>query len=76
MPRYDHIFVIVEENKGYRLIMDHPDWTPVIHRLAAEYSEATQFYAEVHSSEATISRCWAAIRSASMTTTHSIATKA
>jgi hypothetical protein len=52
MPRYDHIFVIVEENKGYRLIMDHPEWTPVIHRLAAEYGEATQFYAEVHSSEA------------------------
>jgi hypothetical protein len=52
MPRYEHIFVIVEENKGYRLIMNHPDWTPVIHRLAADYGEATQFYAEVHSSEA------------------------
>lgn len=52
MPRYRHIFVIVEENKGYRLIMDHPDWTPVIHRLAAQYGEATDFFAEVHSSEA------------------------
>ncbi len=51
MPRYNHIFVIVEENKGYDQIMDHPDWTPVIHRLAREYGSATQFYAEVHSSE-------------------------
>jgi phospholipase C len=51
MPRYNHIFVIVEENKGYDQIMSHPQWTPVIHRLAREYGSATQFYAEVHSSE-------------------------
>ena len=52
MPRYQHIFVIVEENKGYDQIMDHPAWSPVIHRLAKDYGIATQFYAEVHSSEA------------------------
>jgi phosphatidylinositol-3-phosphatase len=51
MPRYDHIFVIIEENKGFDQIMSHPDWTPEIHRMAAEYGLATQFYAEVHSSE-------------------------
>lgn len=51
MPRYNHIFVIIEENKGYEQIMDHPAWTPVIHRLASEYGLATQFYAEVHASE-------------------------
>lgn len=51
MPRYQHIFVIVEENKGYHQIMDHPAWTPVIHRLAHEYGLASHFYAEVHSSE-------------------------
>jgi phospholipase C len=51
MPIYKHIFVIVEENKGYDQIMSHPQWTPVIHRLAQEYGSATQFYAEVHSSE-------------------------
>ena len=51
MPRYDHIFVLVEENKGFDQIMSHPEWTPEIHRLAAEYGLATQFYAEVHSSE-------------------------
>ena len=52
MPRYEHIFVIVLENKGYDQIMTHPEWTPVIHKLAAEYGSASQFYAEVHSSEA------------------------
>ncbi len=31
--------------------MDHPQWTPVIHKLAAEYGLASQFYAEVHPSE-------------------------
>ncbi|MDE2111328.1 MAG: phosphoesterase [Alphaproteobacteria bacterium] len=51
VPRYDHIFVIVEENKGFDQIMKHPAWTPVIHRLAKEYGLAAQFYAEVHSSE-------------------------
>jgi len=52
VPHYDHIFVIVEENKGYDLIMGHPDWAPNINKLAAEYGAATQFYAEVHPSEA------------------------
>ncbi|MEO6967547.1 MAG: alkaline phosphatase family protein [Rhodanobacteraceae bacterium] len=52
MPRYAHVLVIIEENKGYEQIMDHPDWTPVIHRLAQEYGLATEFYGEVHSSEA------------------------
>ena len=52
MPHYDHIFVIIAENKGFKQIMEHPEWTPQIHKLAAEYGQATQFYAEVHSSEA------------------------
>ncbi len=52
VPHYDHIFVIVEENKGFDQIMGHPDWTPNIHKLASEYGLATQFYAEVHPSEA------------------------
>lgn len=51
MPLYNHIFVIIEENKGYDQIMSHPQWAPVIHRLAREYGTATQFYGEVHSSE-------------------------
>jgi hypothetical protein len=51
IPRYDHIFVIIGENKGFDQLMDHPELTPNLHRLAAEYGLATQFYAEVHSSE-------------------------
>lgn len=51
IPRYDHIFVIIEENKGFDQIMSRPEWTPEIHRLAAEYGLATQFYSEVHVSE-------------------------
>lgn len=51
MPRYDHIFVIIGENKGFKQLMDHPELTPNLHRLAAEYGLASQFYGEVHSSE-------------------------
>ena len=51
MPRYDHIFVIIDENKGFDQLMQHPDWAPNIQRLANEYGLATQFYGEVHSSE-------------------------
>ena len=51
MPRYEHILVIVDENKGFHQLMDNPEWAPTIHQLADEYGTATQFYAEVHSSE-------------------------
>lgn len=51
MPKYDHIFVIIGENKGFDQLMKRPDLTPNLHRLAAEYGLATQFFAEVHSSE-------------------------
>ena len=51
MPRYDHIFVIVAENKGFDQLMGHPDWTPNLHRLSSRYGAATQFYAETHPSE-------------------------
>lgn len=51
LPRYAHIFVVIEENKGLSQIMTHPEWTPEFHALAAEYGVASQFYAEVHPSE-------------------------
>ena len=50
-PRYDHVVVIVEENKNYEQIMD-PASAPNIARLAKDYGVATQFFAEVHPSEA------------------------
>lgn len=52
LSRYDHIVLIIMENKGHDQMMSNPDWTPQIHKLAAEYGQAAQFYAEVHPSEA------------------------
>ncbi|MGI8841701.1 MAG: alkaline phosphatase family protein [Caulobacteraceae bacterium] len=51
VPRYAHVFVIVEENKSYDQILD-PAGAPNIAALAAKYGNATQFFAEVHPSEA------------------------
>jgi phosphatidylinositol-3-phosphatase len=51
VPRYDHIFVIVEENKDYAQILD-PAAAPNIAGLAARYGNATRFFGEVHPSEA------------------------
>lgn len=51
MPRYDHIIVIIGENKGFERLMDHPELTPNLVRLAAKYGQASQFYGEVHPSE-------------------------
>jgi phosphatidylinositol-3-phosphatase len=51
MPRYSHIFMIIEENKEVGQVMSHPQWAPAIHRLAAEYGQASEFYAETHPSE-------------------------
>jgi hypothetical protein len=51
VPPYAHIFVIVEENKSYTQIMN-PAAAPNFAGLAARYGDATQFFAEVHPSEA------------------------
>jgi phospholipase C len=51
VPHYEHIIVIVEENKGYATVLDR-GYAPNIGRLAATYGKATQMYAEVHPSEA------------------------
>lgn len=50
VPRYAHIFVIVEENKDYGQVIGSAD-APTITRLAREYGNATDFYAETHPSE-------------------------
>ncbi|HLG87920.1 MAG TPA: alkaline phosphatase family protein [Alphaproteobacteria bacterium] len=51
-PRqYAHIFVIVEENRGFDQIIGNPS-APNINRLAETYGLATRFYGEVHPSEA------------------------
>ena len=51
IPRYSHIFVILDENKNYEQILD-PAAAPEISALARTYGVATQFYAETHPSEA------------------------
>ena len=50
IPRYQHIFVIVEENKDYARIVGSSN-APVITRLAKTYGSASQFFAETHPSE-------------------------
>jgi hypothetical protein len=51
VPRYAHIFVIVDENKSAERIDGSPN-APTLTRLAQTYGDATRFYAEVHPSEA------------------------
>ncbi|WP_392532654.1 alkaline phosphatase family protein [Nostoc sp. C117] len=51
IPKYEHIFVIVEENKSYNQIIGNPN-APNINRLGKTYGLATHFYGEVHPSEA------------------------
>jgi hypothetical protein len=51
VPRYTHVIVIMEENKNYNQILN-PAIAPNISGLAAAYGNATQFFGEVHPSEA------------------------
>ena len=50
-PRYTHVIVILEENKNYEQILN-PAMAPNISAFAAKYGDATQFFGEVHPSEA------------------------
>jgi phosphatidylinositol-3-phosphatase len=51
VPRYAHIIVVFEENKNYEQILS-PAAAPHIAKLAETYGNATQFFGEVHPSEA------------------------
>jgi phosphatidylinositol-3-phosphatase len=51
VPRFAHVFVIIEENKDYDQIVGGAS-APIISRLAHEYGDATRMYGEVHPSEA------------------------
>jgi hypothetical protein len=50
VPRYAHVFVIMEENKDYGEIIGSSD-APAITHLAREYGNATNFFAETHPSQ-------------------------
>jgi phosphatidylinositol-3-phosphatase len=51
IPFYKHIFVIIAENKGYNQIIGSPN-APRFNQFAKAYGTATNFYGEVHPSEA------------------------
>jgi len=51
VPRYEYIFLIILENRSYSNILGKQSIAPNINRLAEQYGQATQFYAEVHPSE-------------------------
>ena len=50
VPHYDHVFVILEENRSVDEIIGGPD-TPELTRLAKTYGLATNFFAIRHPSE-------------------------
>jgi phosphatidylinositol-3-phosphatase len=50
VPKYDHIFIIIEENKSYEQIIG-PRFTPILNRLAKTYGLATLYYGNVHPSD-------------------------
>lgn len=50
VPRYDHVFVIVEENHGYGDVIDNPA-APNLNWLARHYGLATSYYGVSHPSE-------------------------
>ena len=50
VPRYAHVFVIVEENKDYDQVLSGV-FAPNLARLASAYGNATQMHGETHPSE-------------------------
>jgi phospholipase C len=50
VPRFDHVFVIIEENKDYDQILGGVS-APNIAGYAKDYGSATRFFGEVHPSE-------------------------
>src|ERR1044071_3391188 len=50
LPVYDHVVIVVEENKDYEQIIGNPA-APYINRLAAEGADLVRMFAEEHNSE-------------------------
>jgi acid phosphatase len=50
LPRYDHIVIVVEENKDFAQIIGNPA-APYLNRLAAEGVLLTRMFGEEHNSE-------------------------
>jgi hypothetical protein len=50
VARYDHIFVIVEENHGFADVIGNPA-APNLNALAHQFGLATQYFGVTHPSE-------------------------
>jgi len=50
LPRYDHVVIVVEENKDFGQIIGNPA-APYLNRLAAEGALLTRMFGEEHNSE-------------------------
>jgi acid phosphatase len=50
LPRYDHVVIVVEENKDYEEIIGNPR-APYINKLRAEGANFTQMFGEEHYSQ-------------------------
>ena len=51
LPVYDHVVIVVEENKDYDQIIDNPSAPYINHTLRAEGANFTQMYGEEHNSQ-------------------------
>src|SRR5438105_1854449 len=50
VPRYDHVFVIVEENHGFSDVIGNPA-APNLNALAKQFGVATNYFGVTHPSE-------------------------
>jgi len=48
--RFDHVFVLVEENQNYEDVIGNTNDLPYLNTLAAKYGVATNYYANTHPS--------------------------
>ena len=72
-PRYDHVFLIIEENHGLAQIIGNPA-APNLNALAKQYGLAVRYFSTTDPSEPNYIAMLAAIPSASSTTTPTICT--
>jgi len=50
LPRFEHVFVVVEENEGYDEVIGNTKDLPYLNELAAKYGVATNYFANTHPS--------------------------
>jgi len=50
MVRFEHVFVVVEENQNYEEVIGNSKDLPYLNTLAARYGVATNYYANTHPS--------------------------